>query len=49
MEPLANLFHRCSQYKAATLQLFSIIPTEEKELQLLPSHLLQPVLISISY
>lgn len=25
MEPLANLFHHCSQYKAATLQLFSII------------------------
>lgn len=52
MEPLANLFHCCSQYnKAATLQLFfhRSISIEERELRLLPSHLLQLILISISY
>lgn len=50
-EPLANLFHRCSQYKAATLQLFFHQPLsiEEKELKLLPAHLLEPISISISY
>lgn len=52
MEPLANLFHHCSQYnKAATLQLFfhQPISIEEKELKLLRSYLLQPILKSISY